>query len=63
MGVCRSEIRKLKTINEIMKTANAEMALAAVIDSSEMSKIRDAADQAIKELEENYQGDRDEIYK
>ena len=35
--------RKLKTINEIMKTANAEMALAAVIDSSEMSKIRDAA--------------------
>ena len=46
-----------------MKTANAEMALAAVIDSSEMSKIRDAADQAIKELEENYQGDRDEIYK
>lgn len=55
--------RKLKTINEIMKTANAEMALAAVIDSSEMSKIREAADQAIKELEENYQGDRDEIYK
>lgn len=48
--------RKLKTINEIMKTANAEMALVAVIDSSEMSKIRDAADQAIKELEENYQG-------
>ncbi len=44
--------RKLKTINEIMKTANAEMALAAVIDSSEMPKIRDAADQAIKELEE-----------
>lgn len=42
--------RKLKTINEIMKTANAEMALAAVIDSSEMSKIRDAADQAIEEL-------------
>lgn len=40
--------RKLKTINEIMKTANAEMALAAVIDSSEMPKIRDAADQAIK---------------
>ena len=40
--------RKLKTINEIMKTANAEMALAAVIDSREMSKIRDAADQAIK---------------
>ena len=35
-----------------MKTANAEMALAAVIDSSEMSKIRDASDQAIKELEE-----------
>ena len=44
--------RKLKTINEIMKTANAEMALAAVIDSREMPKIRDAADQAIKELEE-----------
>ena len=63
MEVCRSEIRKLKTINEIMKTANAEMALAAVIDSSEMSKIREAADQAIKELEENYQGDRNEIYK
>ena len=44
--------RKLKTINEIMKTANAEMALAAVIDSREMHKIRAAADQAIKELEE-----------
>ena len=50
MEVCRSEIRKLKTINEIMKTANAEMALAAVIDSSEIPKIRDAADQAIEEL-------------
>ena len=44
--------RKLKTINEIIKTANAQMALAVVIDSSEMPKIRDAADQAIKELEE-----------
>ena len=42
--------RKLKTINEIMETANAEMALAAVIDSREMPKIRDAADQAIEEL-------------
>ena len=44
--------RKLKTIKEIAETANAEMALAAVIDSSEMFKIRDAADQAIKELKE-----------
>ena len=33
-----------------METANAEMALAAVINSSEISKIRDAADQAIEEL-------------
>ena len=48
--------RKFKITKEIAETANAEMALAAVIDSSEMSKIRDAADQAIKELEEKLLG-------
>lgn len=44
--------RKLKTTKQIAETANAEMALAAVIDSNEISKIRDAADQAI-DWEEN----------
>lgn len=40
----------LKTPKEIAEKANADMALACVIDPGEMKYIREAAEEAIKDL-------------